>query len=127
QPRGGAALGSITRHDASTRHDGVAPVPGPVHLPPGSTSLKPERAESAALAKPRNPAGLQRGSWPYLLRRTVREFFKDQCIDLAAGLTYYTMLALVPAMVAVVSLVGLIGEGPETSSEERRVGKGGRW
>jgi len=49
-----------------------------------------------------------------MLRRTVREFLKDQCIDLAAALTYYTMLALVPAMVAVVSLVGLIGEGPET-------------
>src|SRR5699024_11824528 len=97
-----------------TRHDGAAPVPRPVYLPPGRTSLNPERSESAALAKPKNPVGLQRGSWPYVLRRTVREFLKDQCIDLAAALTYYTLLPLVPAMVAVVCLVGLIGDGPET-------------
>ena len=44
----------------------------------------------------------------------MREFSKDQCTDLAAALTYYAVLALFPAMIAVLSLVGLVGQGPKT-------------
>jgi membrane protein len=44
----------------------------------------------------------------------VREFSKDQCTDVAAALTYYSVLALFPAAIALLSLVGLVGQGPKT-------------
>lgn len=50
----------------------------------------------------------------YVARRTVREFLRDQCIDLAAALTYYAVLALFPGLVAVLSLVSLVGQREET-------------
>ena len=50
-------------------------------------------------------------SWGYVLRKTWREFGDDHCTDLAAGLTYYAVLALFPAAIAVISLVGVVGQG----------------
>ncbi len=49
-----------------------------------------------------------------MLRKTLREFSKDQCTDNAAALTYYAVLALFPALIALTSLVGLVGRGPDT-------------
>ncbi|WP_017572421.1 YihY/virulence factor BrkB family protein [Nocardiopsis halotolerans] len=46
-------------------------------------------------------------SWWASLRRTVREFQDDSLTDLAAGLTYYAILSLFPALLVLVSLVGL--------------------
>ena len=48
------------------------------------------------------------------MRKTVREFSDDQCTDLAAALTYYSVLALFPAAIALLSLVGLADQGPST-------------
>src|SRR3712207_3941884 len=38
----------------------------------------------------------------------------DQCTDLAAALTYYGVLALFPAILAVISLLGLVGNPERT-------------
>ena len=65
--------------------------------------------------KPDSPGDLTKPSWTYVVRRTMREFSSDQCTDLAAALTYYAVLALFPALVAVLSLVGLVGQGPKTA------------
>jgi membrane protein len=43
------------------------------------------------------------------LKRTVREFREDDLTDWAAALTYYGVLALFPALIVLVSLLGLIG------------------
>jgi len=43
--------------------------------------------------------------------KTAREFGGDQCTDLAAALTYYAVLSIFPALVVVVSLLGVSGEG----------------
>src|SRR5690242_18493774 len=64
---------------------------------------------------PDSPNDLTKHSWKYVVRKTAREFSKDQCTDLAAALTYYAVLALFPAMVAVFSLVGLVGQGQQTA------------
>jgi membrane protein len=48
-------------------------------------------------------------SWGGVLRRTFREFQEDQLTDLAAALTYYGILAIFPALIALVSILGLIG------------------
>ncbi len=42
------------------------------------------------------------------LKRTLREFSEDHGTDWAAALTYYGVLALFPALIAMVSMVGLV-------------------
>jgi membrane protein len=53
----------------------------------------------------------------YVLRKTVREFSSDQCTDLAAALTYYSVLALFPAAVALLALLGLVNQGTKAVDE----------
>jgi membrane protein len=65
--------------------------------------------------KPGSPTDLTRPSLLYVLRKTAREFVDDQCQDLAAALTYYSVLALFPALVVVVSLLGVFGQGRRTT------------
>ena len=45
-----------------------------------------------------------------VLKRTFREFKADNLTDLAAALTYYGVLAIFPAMIALISILGLIGQ-----------------
>src|SRR5215213_10960276 len=49
------------------------------------------------------------GSWSAVLRRTVRGFRDDNLTDWAAALTYYGVLAIFPALIVLVSVLGLIG------------------
>ncbi|TWH05347.1 membrane protein [Rhodococcus rhodochrous J45] len=64
--------------------------------------------------KPDSPTDLSKPSWKYVLRRTIREFSRDECTDLAAALTYYAVLSLFPALLVVVSLLGVFGQGQTT-------------
>ncbi|MDE3722789.1 YihY/virulence factor BrkB family protein [Nocardiopsis sp. N85] len=57
------------------------------------------------------PTGTATFSWWEALKRTFREFREDNLSDLAAGLTYYGLLALFPALLVLVSLLGLAGPG----------------
>ena len=50
-----------------------------------------------------------------LLRRTVREFREDNMTDWAAALTYYGLLSVFPALIAFVSIVGLVADPKETT------------
>ena len=47
--------------------------------------------------------------WP-VLKRTVAEFREDNLTDWAAALTYYSVLAIFPALIVLVSILGLVGE-----------------
>jgi membrane protein len=60
--------------------------------------------------KPDSPDDITKRSWLYVLRKTLRELGKDQCTDLAAALTYYAVLAIAPALLAVTSVLGLVGD-----------------
>ncbi len=50
-----------------------------------------------------------------MLKKSVREFSDDQCTDLAATLTYYAVLSLFPALLAIVSVLGLTGQRAKTT------------
>ena len=63
-------------------------------------------------SKPDSPGDMKKTSWLYVARKTISEFSKDQCTDLAAALTYYAVLALFPAIIAILSILGLVGQGP---------------
>ncbi len=65
-------------------------------------------ARTAADA-PAAPTKLARGSWLAAGKRTMREFTEDVLTDRAAALTYYGVLAIFPALLVMVSLLGLIG------------------
>ena len=65
--------------------------------------------------KPDSPTDLTKRSALYVVRKTVREFSKDQCTDLAAALTFYAVLSIFPALVVVVSLLGVFGQGRRTT------------
>lgn len=64
--------------------------------------------------EPDSPMQLTKRSWFYVLRKTLREFSKDECTDLAAALTYYAVLAMFPAAIALLSLVGLVSNGQQS-------------
>ena len=54
------------------------------------------------------------GRWA-ILKRTYVEFKDDNLTDWAASLTYYAVLALFPALLALVALVGIFGQYPQTT------------
>ena len=64
--------------------------------------------------KPDSPTDLNKPTFVYTLKKTLREFTGDQCTDLAAALTYYSVLALFPGLLAVVSILGLVGQADAT-------------
>jgi membrane protein len=49
------------------------------------------------------------------VKRTVTEFSEDNMTDWAAALTYYGLLSLFPALIALVSIVGLVGDPVTTT------------
>jgi membrane protein len=58
---------------------------------------------------PKDPTDLAGAGKKATLKRTVKEFSADQLTDTAAALTYYGVLALFPALIALVSILGLVG------------------
>ena len=62
------------------------------------------------------PAGTDgRSSLVATVKRTFTEFSEDNMSDWAAALTYYGLLSLFPALIALVSIVGLVGDPATTT------------
>jgi membrane protein len=59
---------------------------------------------------PESPTDLRAASWRGVLKRTFHEFQEDNLTDWAASLTYYAVLAIFPALIVMVSVLGLIGQ-----------------
>jgi membrane protein len=70
--------------------------------PPRRADYRPEGTE-------------ERTSWFATLKRTVLEFSEDNMTDWAAALTYYGLLSLFPALIALVSILGLFGDPQSTT------------
>ncbi|WP_228973130.1 YihY/virulence factor BrkB family protein [Streptomyces sp. DH12] len=58
---------------------------------------------------PDQPTAMPKRSWLEVLKRTVKEFTDDELTDRAAALTYYGVLSLFPALLVLVSLLGIAG------------------
>jgi membrane protein len=67
---------------------------------------EPDRRDDA----PESPTDLEGRSWFAVLKRTGKEFKEDNLTDWAAALTYYAVLSIFPALIVLVSILGLIGE-----------------
>ena len=77
---------------------------------PVQEDVEPRRADYA-------PEGAEHetGTWP-LLKRTFKEFQEDNITDWAAALTYYSLLSLFPALIAMVAIVGLVFDPQEVTT-----------
>lgn len=82
------------------------PEPQAQHTHGGHVGPDPEVERDA----PDGPASMPRRSWWAVLKRTVGEFTDDELADRAAALTYYSVLSLFPALLVLVSLLGIAGE-----------------
>ena len=78
-----------------------------------ATTGERERSDQEASdthAAPETPAQLDKRSWRNAVRRTAGEFKADNLTDWSAALTYYGILSIFPALLALVSILGLIGQ-----------------
>jgi membrane protein len=72
--------------------------------------------EKRIARRPEGPAHERDPSLKATLKRTATEFREDNGPDTAAALTYYGVLALFPALIALISVVGLVAD-PRTVTE----------
>jgi membrane protein len=66
--------------------------------------------------RPEGPAHPRKAGVVQTVKRTITEFQEDNLTDWAAALTYYAVLAMFPALLAMVSIVGLVGD-PKTVTD----------
>jgi membrane protein len=78
-----------------------------------SADTEIDREPKRSGRQPEGPAHPRKGSAMQTLKRTVSEFSEDNLTDSAAALTYYAVLSIFPALLALVSIVGLVGD-PQT-------------
>jgi membrane protein len=90
----------MARTEATTRRPEADPVTEPV----SARESEPEGVDART------------GRWP-ILKRTFAEFREDGMTDWAATLTYYGLLSLFPALIALVSLVGIFADPQETTKK----------
>jgi membrane protein len=66
-------------------------------------------SDDGAQPPPESPTDLAKRSWWEVLKRTAKEYQDDGLGNWAAALTYFAVLALFPALLALVSILGLMG------------------
>ncbi|KAB7745110.1 YihY family inner membrane protein [Nostocoides sp. F2B08] len=82
----------------------------------GESTVKAQTApEPDERRKPENPTDLDKPPITLAIKGAVQEFVRDQVTDLAAALTYYSVLSIFPAMLALISLLGVVGESEATA------------
>lgn len=69
--------------------------------------------QPAGRSAPAQLSELRLATWRGVLIRSLKGFKADNCLDRAAGLAYWSLLALFPALIVVVALVGLVATGEE--------------
>ena len=72
------------------------------------------------MAGVQRPSQLSACSWLATLMRSVHEIRQDNLTDWAA-LTYYGALAMFPALILLVALVGMFAQYPQTTDADLRI------
>ncbi|MGW0842819.1 YihY/virulence factor BrkB family protein [Streptomyces sp. NPDC002787] len=91
--------GRKNHHDSDEAQAPAVPAPEEVGPGPGVEQRAPDA-----------PTKLPKRAWGAVLKGAVREFKDDELTDRAAALTYYGVLSLFPALLVLVSLLGLTGK-----------------
>ncbi|MDI3210688.1 YihY/virulence factor BrkB family protein [Arthrobacter sp. AL12] len=98
-----------------SKNPAAAETPADAETPESSTAKARTAPAPDDARKPDSPTDVSKPSWKYVAKKTLREFTKDQCPDLAAALTYYSVLSIFPALLALVSLLGIFGQPEKTT------------
>jgi membrane protein len=85
----------------ATRHDGQGD---------GGARAAADANDNRSTDVPDTPTDMPKAGWIAILKRSIREFKHDDITDRAAALTYFGVLALFPAMLVLVSVLGLLGK-----------------
>ena len=64
-------------------------------------------SQTAASPGPDSPLELEPGDWKQALKRTLKEIKADRVTLIAAGMAYYFFLAIFPAFIALIGILGL--------------------
>ncbi|ASW56220.1 YihY/virulence factor BrkB family protein [Plantactinospora sp. KBS50] len=110
---------------AAPEHAVVGPVDGadrPVDPDVDGSAGEGSAAPVGPDEGPDSPTGLSGSSIWAALRRTVKEFQRDNLTDWAAALTYYGMLSLFPALLVLVSILGLLPDDTQASLQDTLTG-----
>jgi membrane protein len=109
--------GSGERHPLPAARRRPSPRPRQTRQPSGSDLAEKQHADpnAAAAEKGRGreadkPTEIPAKGWKDILWRTYEEFGKDRVTSIAAGVTYYALLAVFPAIAALVSIYGLFAD-----------------
>ena len=95
-----SAAGAPTTDDAAAARPDVA-------MPSGAE----DRPDPEDGRKASGLTDISRRGVVHTLRSAVAEFQRDQCTDLAAALTYFSVLSVAPGLLALFSLLGVVGRG----------------
>lgn len=101
-----AGLGVALAQDPAAKRDSAAARDR--RQPGGRAGAEARRGRRAA-----SPTQIPRRGWKDILLRTKKEISEDQVPLVAAGVTFYTLLALFPGLAAFVSLYGLFADPAE--------------
>ena len=94
----------------------LAPSMAPTRARGGQPTSVPQQGRAGGRAAD-TPAQLTTRNWRDILGRVYTEIGNDRVLAVAAGVTFYALLALFPAITALVSLYGLIAD-PATISDQ---------
>jgi membrane protein len=83
-------------------------------MPAGTATRKDSPTDPTRADYAPEGADDRTGLWP-TLKRTGQEFSEDNLTDWAAALTYYGLLALFPALIAFVGIIGLVTDPAEAT------------
>jgi membrane protein len=67
-------------------------------------------SSDTATTEPEKPTDIPGRAWRSILVRSVKQFKQDEITDRAAALTYYGVLAIFPAVLVLISILGLLGK-----------------
>jgi membrane protein len=72
--------------------------------------MAPSEPSEAVATEPESPTDIPARAWRSILVRSVKQFKHDDVTDRAAALTYYGVLAIFPAVLVLISILGLLGK-----------------
>ncbi len=115
------------RDDLATGSPGRAPVTGSTHTGNGHRPVTGAGKEQSASGDPstdggrsaESPTEIPSRGWFEILKRTGRQLVADNVSIVAGGVAFYVFVALVPTLIAVISLYGLVANPVDV---ERQLG-----
>jgi membrane protein len=75
---------------------------------PRGEETAPIRPPSGVGSSPDSPLDLEAGDWKATLKRTLKEIKNDRVTLISAGMAFYFFLAIFPALIAFIGLMGLL-------------------